>query len=111
MIRILQIISVLVTVGTGVLALVKPKSIYKFTGLKAVGARGITEIRTIFGALFIALGIGAIILSQYLFLGVIYLALAIVRFVSMILIDKSTAESSNLISFLIEIVFGIILVL
>ena len=111
MIRILQIISALATVGIGALALVKPKSIYKFTGLKAVGPRGITEIRSIFGALFIALGFGVIILNQYLLLGVIYLAIATVRAVAMILIDKSTAESSNTISLVSELIFGIFLIL
>ena len=49
----LNIISAILTIGTGLLALIKPTSIYDFTGLKAVGGRGITEIRAIFGALFI----------------------------------------------------------
>jgi hypothetical protein len=111
MIRLFQIISAIATVGIGVLALIKPKSIYKFTGLKAVGSRGVTEIRSIFGALFIALGVGVIILNQYLLLGVIYLTIAIVRAVSMLLIDKSTSESSNVISFISEFIFGIFLIL
>jgi hypothetical protein len=111
MLSILQIISALATVGIGVLALIKPKSIYKFTGLKAIGSRGITEIRSIFGALFIALGIGVILLGQYLLLGVIYLSIAIVRAVSMYLIDKSSSESSNIISFVSELLMGVILIL
>jgi hypothetical protein len=111
MLTFLHIISALSTIGIGVLAIVKPKSIFTFTGLKAVGSRGITEIRTIFGALFIGLGISVIILNQYLLLGVVYLSMAIIRFVSMILIDKSTSESSNLISFISELILGIILIL
>lgn len=111
MISVLQIISALATVGIGVLALIKPKSIYKFTGLKATGSRGVTEIRSIFGALFVALGIGVLLLGQYLLLGVIYLSIAIVRAVSMILIDKSTSESSNIISFVSELLMGVILIL
>ena len=53
---ILKIIASIGTLGTGLLALLKPKSIYGFTGIEATGARGITEIRSIFGGLFIALG-------------------------------------------------------
>ena len=108
--KILQIISAVITLGIGVVAMLKPKSIYHFTGLKATSTRGVTEIRVIFGALFFALGVGAILLDAYLFLGVIYLTLAVVRFIAMFFIDKSTAESSNLISLISEFVLGILLV-
>lgn len=111
MIRLLQIISALGTIGVGCLALLKPKSVCKFTGLKAIGPRGITEIRSIFGALFIALGIGVMILNQYMLLGVIYLSIAVVRAISMIFIDKSTAESSNVITLISELAMGIFLLL
>ena len=111
MIAILQLISALGTTATGVFALIKPKSIQKFTGLKAVGQRGITEIRSIFGALFIALGIGSILLGQYSFLGVIYLTIGVVRAISMLFIDKSTAERSNLISLISELILGFLLIL
>ena len=111
MIRILQILCALGTIGIGFLALLKPKSVSKFTGLKAIGSRGITEIRSIFGALFIALGIGVMILNQYLLLGVIYLSIAAVRAIAMILVDKSTAESSNVITLVSELVLGILLIL
>lgn len=108
----LKIISAILTIGTGLLALIKPTSIYDFTGLKAVGGRGITEIRAIFGALFIALGAFAIYHRQPMalnMLGVMYLGIAAVRVVSMFL-DKSVV-SSNLISLAIEVVVGVILVL
>lgn len=108
---ILKIIAALATAVTGLLALVKPTAVYGFTGLMADGPRGISEIRSIFGGLFIALGIAPFIFgaSAYQVLGAGYLAIALVRLVS-IFLDKSTA-SSNLISLGIEIVFGIILVL
>ena len=111
MLRILQLVSALATIGIGFFALVKPKSIQNFTGIKAVGPRGVTEIRSIFGALFIALGTGVILLNQYLLLGVIYLSIAVVRIIAMLILDKSTAESSNLISFLSEVVMGVLLIL
>lgn len=108
---VLKIIAALGTAGTGLLALVKPTAVYGFTGLLADGPRGISEIRAIFGGLFIALGVAPFIFGApaYRVLGLGYLAIALVRLVS-IFLDKSTA-SSNWISLAIEIVFGIILIL
>jgi len=108
---ILKIVAALGTAATGMLALVKPTAVYGFTGLIANGARGISEIRAIFGGLFIALGLAPFIFGEaaYQVLGFGYLAIAAVRLVS-IFLDHSTA-SSNLISLAIEIVFGIILIL
>lgn len=108
---ILKIIVAILTVATGLLALIKPTAVYGFTGLTAGGARGISEIRSIFGGLFIALGVAPFLLGStaYLVLGVGYLAIAAVRLVS-IFVDRST-DSSNLISLAIEIVCGVILVL
>ncbi len=78
---ILKIIAAIATAGTGVLALVKPTAVYGFTGLKAEGARGISEIRAIFGGLFIGLGIAPFVFGEtaYLVLGLAYLAIAVVR--------------------------------
>jgi hypothetical protein len=108
---IAKIIAAIATALTGVLALVKPTAVYGFTGLIADGPRGISEIRSIFGGLFIALGIAPFIFgeSAYQVLGFGYLAIAGVRLIS-IIIDHSTA-SSNWISLAIEIVFGLILIL
>jgi len=107
---ILKVIVSVATAATGLLALVKPTAIYDFTGLTASGARGISEIRAIFGGLFIALGIAPLFFGNtgYSMLGIGYLTIAAVRLVS-IFIDRSTA-SSNLISLAIEIGFGVILV-
>ena len=109
--NILKIIAAIATSATGVFALVKPSAIYGFTGLVAQGVRGISEIRAIFGGLFIALGIAPFIFGPvgYQVLGLGYLAIAVVRLAS-IFIDKSYA-SSNWISLAIEIVLGIILIL
>jgi hypothetical protein len=112
MLKILQIIAIIATILTGLLSLVAPTKIEGFTGIHPVGGRGITEIRAIFGALFIGLGIAALLLDKtvaYPMLGIMYLAIAVVRAVSMIL-DKSI-ENSNVISLAIEIVIGVILVL
>ena len=105
---ILKIVAALATVATGLLAFVKPDAVYGFTGLTAPGARGVTEVRAVFGGLFIALGLAPIWLGQYQILGIGYLVIAVTRTISIIL-DKSYAQS-NFISLAIEIVFGAILV-
>ena len=111
-IQILQIIAALGTILTGAVSLFLPAKVQGFTGLSVNGGRGITEIRTILGALFIGLGAAALYFNlpqTYQMLGITYLAMAIVRGIS-IFVDKS-AESSNIISVVAELVFGIILVL
>jgi len=108
---ILKIVAALATAATGLLALVKPAATYGFIGLNAVGVRGVSEIRAIFGGLFIALGVTPLFLgpAAYRMLGIGYLAIAAARTFS-IICDKSYAQS-NLISLVIEIVLGAILVI
>ena len=109
---ILQIIAVISTILIGLFALFAPNKIEGFTGLKPVGGRGITEIRSIFGALFISLGLAALFLDKavaYPMLGIMYLGIAAVRAVS-IFLDHS-AEQSNWISVVSEIIFGVVLVI
>lgn len=109
---ILKILFAVLTIITGLYSLVKPKDIKGFTGLVVDGPRGITEIRSIMGGVFIALGALPLILGEdiaYFVLGATYLVIGAVRLVSM-LVDKSV-ERSNLISLAVEVVFGIILVI
>ena len=108
---ILQYIAAAGTAVTGLLALFRPLSAVGFTGLSPVGGRGVTELRSIFGGLFIALGVAPFFLGQpaFVMLGIGYLAIAAVRLVS-IFLDKSPV-SSNWISLAVEIIFGLILVL
>ena len=111
--RILQIIGALATIGTGLLAAVNPKGIENFTGLTAPGARGITEFRSVFGGAFIGLGLAVLLIGTpdaYRTLGAMYLAIAVARAFSM-LYDKTGGVQSNIISLVIEIVFGVILVI
>ena len=110
--QILKILGGVATIATGVVSLFWPSKVLGFTGLEPNGGRGITEIRTILGALFVALG--AVVLyyrtpEAYMILGVTYLGMALVRGIS-IFVDRS-AISSNIISFIVELVFGILLVL
>jgi uncharacterized membrane protein len=108
---ILKVIAALATALTGLLALIKPSAVYDFTGLTASGVRGVSEIRAIFGGLLIALGLVPLFMGTvaYQMLGISYLAIAAARAFS-IVFDKSY-DRSNLISLVIEIVFGAILIL
>jgi hypothetical protein len=110
--KILQLIAVILTIVTGLVSLLWPRSVQGFTGLVAPDGRGITEIRSILGGLFIGLGIAILLLGTrevYQALGIMYLAIAAVRLVS-IFVDKSSVQS-NWISLATEVVLGIILVL
>lgn len=110
--QILKIIAAVGTVLTGLVSLVRPQAVYAFTGLRAEGGRGITEIRSILGAFFIGLGVMALLYRSaepYTMLGVTYLLVAVVRLVSMF-VDQSV-ERSNIISLVVEVLFGIILVI
>jgi hypothetical protein len=110
--KILQIVAVIGTIVTGLASMFWPRSVFGFTGLNAPGGRGITEIRAVLGGLFIGLGIAVFLLGTrevYQMLGIMYLAIGVVRAVSMV-IDKSIVQS-NIISLIVEAVFGIILVL
>lgn len=112
LLKILQLIAVILTIVTGLVSLIWPRSVFGFTGLTALDGRGITEIRSILGGLFIGLGIAVLVLGTrevYQTLGIMYLAIAAVRVVS-IFVDKSSVQS-NWISVATEIVLGIILVL
>jgi hypothetical protein len=110
-IEILQILAAAFTIGTGAVALVRPRSITGFIGLDAAGGRGVTELRAVFGAAFIALGTYPLVVDAtvaYRMLGVMYLAIAVVRAPAMA-IDQSVTRS-NLISLAAEIALGIVLV-
>ena len=106
---ILKVVAAALTIATGVLALIKPSAVPGFTGMRADGPRGISEIRSIFGGLFIGLGLAPLFLGEVAFtmLGIAYLAIALARAFS-IVFDKSYAQS-NWISLGIEIVLGVIL--
>ncbi len=112
MITILQFIAVIVTIVIGLFALVAPTRIEGFTGLKTVGGRGVAEIRAIFGGVFIGMGVATFLLDKsiaYPMFGIIYLAIGLVRVVT-IFLDKSR-QSSNLISVVSELTFGVLFLL
>jgi hypothetical protein len=108
---VLKALAAIGTLATGALAILRPAALTRFTGLKPVGGRGLTEMRVSLGAVFAGLGLAALWLNTpdtFRMLGWVYLAMAAVRVPAMFL-DKS-AQQSNVISAVVEIVFGIILV-
>ena len=110
--QILQYVAAIATILTGAASLFWPLKVQGFTGLDVNGGRGVTEIRTILGALFIGLGAAALYFNMpetYQMLGITYLVMALVRGISMF-VDKSVV-SSNVISLVAEAVIGIIFVL
>lgn len=111
-IQILKYIAAIATILTGLVSLFWPTRVLGFTGLDVVGGRGITEVRTILGALFVGLGAAALYFNMpetYKMLGITYVVMAVVRVIS-IFVDDSMV-SSNIISVIAEVVFGIILLI
>lgn len=105
-----KMIVLLGTALTGLYALLVPRSVEGFTGLRIGGPRGVTEVRAIFGALFLALGLVPLVSGEpaMVFLAsMIYLAVALVRAFSIFL--DGSPERSNWISLAVEIVFGLLL--
>lgn len=112
LLQVLRIIVAASTIVIGLLAFLRPKSIEGFVGLEAPGVRGVSEIRAIFGGLFVGLGAAPLILGAhdaYVMLGIVYAAIAIARAFSTVF-DRSFA-SSNLGSLAAEVVFAVLLLL
>ena len=112
LLEILKTIMAVVTIATGLISLILPRSVQGFTGLSAPGPRGITEIRAILGGAFIGLGLAPLVLGSpaaYRMLGITYLVIA-VALIAGIVLDRSF-ERSNWISLVVEIAAGIILLL
>jgi hypothetical protein len=110
-IEILKVVAAVLTIATGALALARPRSITGFIGLEPAGGRGVTELRAIFGAAFIALGAYPLVVDAavaYRMLGAVYLAIAVVRAPAMV-IDRSP-DRSNLISLAVEVALGLVLI-
>jgi hypothetical protein len=112
LLQIMKYVAGIATILTGAISLFWPLNILGFTGLDVNGGRGITEIRSILGALFVGLGAAVLYFNTpetYKVLGITYLVMAVARGISMF-VDNSVV-SSNVISFVVEVVFGIILVI
>ena len=110
--QILRYFIAVATILTGAVSMFWPLKVLGFTGLAVDGGRGITEIRTILGALFIGLGAAALYFNKpetYQMLGITYITMGVARVIS-IFVDDS-AVSSNYISVVAELGFGILLMI
>ena len=107
----LQYLACILTIVAGLFALFSPEKAVSLTGLVPKGGRGLTEIRCVMGGLYIALGVTPFFLGgdTFTMLGIAYLAIALVRLVS-IFVDKSGTQSTWM-SLALELVLGVILVL
>jgi hypothetical protein len=112
LLQILKYIGYIATILAGLASLIWPLNVLSFTGLQVNGGRGITEVRTILGALFVGLGAAVLYFNTPQtdkVLGITYLSMAVTRAVSIVL-DRSLV-SSNVISVIVELVFGIVFIL
>ncbi len=109
---ILKYLALVVTLVTGLISAIWPKSIKGFTGLEASSPRAITEIRAVMGGTFIGLAAAAFWMPHtevFRMLALTYAAIALIRAGSMLL-DHSL-ERSNVISLVSEIALVVILAL
>lgn len=98
------------TILTGVAAMIWPEVMAQFTGLQMTKPRGLVEMRSGIGALFVGMGAAPWILGHpiaYQMLGIAYISIAAARLPAMII--QQSYEKSNWISLAIEILFGIAL--
>jgi hypothetical protein len=108
---VLKYLVVVVTLATGLISIIWPKSIKGFTGLEATSPRAISEIRAVMGGVFLGLGIAAFVLNTpqvYQMLGIAFAAIALVRGISIVL--DHAAVQSNIISLATEVVMAVILI-
>ena len=110
---IIRFIVAVLTAVTGVYIVLRPESYAKLAEFSTGNSRGRTEVKTIMGGTFIGLGMAPIILLgstiAFIFLGTVYLFIAATRILSMF-VDKSFVFT-NLITLLVEIAFGLIMVI
>ena len=74
--QILKYFAGIATILTGLASLFWPLKVLGFTGLAVSGPRGVTEIRTILGALFVGLGAAVLYFrsaESFTVLGITYL--------------------------------------
>jgi len=110
--KVIHLVIAVVTVGFGLLSVLAPKAALRFTGLAAPAGRGISEVRAVLGGVFVGLGIAALLYqtkAAFGTAGIVYLAIALVRIVSIYLDDASTGSNWGSLAF--EVVCGILLLI
>jgi uncharacterized membrane protein YidH (DUF202 family) len=111
MIDIVNIVLALISVGFGAFGWLAPKYTMDVVGLDATSPMGPSEIRAASGALFIGLGVGALILgtpAAYAMIGFAWGGASIGRLTSLIL-DGRTRK--KIVFFVVEVAVGLTAVL
>lgn len=108
--EILKIAAALATALFGLYALARPKAAAALVSIDASSKTGAAEMRIAWGGVFIALGLGVIIINApkaYLLLGLAYAGAAVVRIVSL-LMDSALMSRIFTINLIFEIVSAVI---
>jgi hypothetical protein len=96
--QLIKIIVAVLTVITGLVSLIWPRTAAKFTGFgDSVSPRGLTEMRAILGGGFISIGLAPILLGTdkvFQALGLLYLGIALARSVSILALEKDKSNSN-----------------
>lgn len=112
LIQLVQIVIALATIVTGLVSVFRVQTALNFVGLTAPGARGLSEIRAVLGGGFVGLGLAPLMLNvpaAFQAVGITYLGIGVVRTVS--IFYDGARERSNVISVVVEWVFGVLLLL
>jgi hypothetical protein len=113
--QVIQLGIALFTIVIGLVSVVYPKAAARFTGFgDSVSPRGISEVRSVIGGAFVGLGLAPFLSGNaqiaFQVMGITYLAIGIVRTISIVVLDKD-ASSSSLISVGSEYLFAALLLL
>ncbi|WP_072052920.1 DUF4345 family protein [Hymenobacter terrenus] len=110
--KILNTIGCVITIGFGLLGFLFPAQASKLTGLVASTASAVAEFRGTFGGAFLAAGIYPLIVRKqivYLFTGLFWWGAAAGRILSLFA-DQGFDDPRNFGGLLIEVLFGLLLV-
>jgi hypothetical protein len=113
--QLLHILAAIITIVIGAFAVISPKAAARFVGFgEGLSARGLSEVRSALGGAFVGVGIAPFVLdnanSGFIMLGIMYLAIGMVRSISIATLDRDMSRS-NLISLASEWILAAILLL
>ena len=99
-----------VTLGLGLMGLLKPAWVASFTCIRPAGDNGVSEIRATYGGLFIALGLTCLLSQEasiFCVVGLAWVGAAIGRIFSVV-IDRNI-HSKNISGVVFEAIIGFLL--
>lgn len=112
--QIIKMLAVLFAAGFGVYSIWQPKIVAQAAGFDLPGNKGVAELRTSFGGLFVGLGIAPLILGSdvaYQMLGIAALVTLGVRLLTIALDGQDIVRRDFVLYALSELVSGIVLVI